>query len=295
MLRKLCLLSLMMIGCVIVSKGQLVKEFKVTDKTGFDIVALDFTSYKSTLELKRYKSTDPIYIHGHLSQSNILPVFSQNIENNVLKTSLIHKNIESENLGKSITSKFFSGSNPDFDHSWNINLSSNYLYEMDFTLGIGNANFDLANLTLNNFKVNSTSADVQIGYSSNDPNQIQMDTVLVTLNMGTIGLSNINYTNAKKMIFEVNYGKIDLNFSEGMSNASQVVAAVGAGSIYLHLPPDSYPIKINIKKTPMCKLTIPKSLKSIENGTYVSKGYKEFNPNLLELTIDVGVGSLTIE
>ncbi|MEB2786628.1 hypothetical protein [Algoriphagus persicinus] len=122
-----------------------------------------------------------------------------------------------------------------------------------------------------------------------------MDTLLVTLNMGTVVVTNANFTNAKRMIFEVNYGKIDLNFSDGMHNASHVIAAVGAGSLHLHLPSDSFPIKIKMRTTAMCKTTLPKYLKSLEKGTYVTKGYNAADPRLMELIIDVGVGSLTVE
>lgn len=295
MLRKLCLLFLMMIGWVAVGKAQLVKEFKATEKDGFDMVALEFTTYKSSTQVKRTKSSDPVYIHGHLDQTNILPVFSQKTSNNILQTSLVHKNVESENLGKSITSKLFSGSSGDFDHSWNVGLSTNYLYHLDFNLGMGMSDFDLANLTINQLKVKSASADVTIHYGSDSPNKVQMDTLLVTLNMGTVVIDKANFTNAKRMIFEVNYGKIDLAFSEGMPSASHVIAAVGAGSLHLHLPSDSFPIKIKMKTTAMCKTTLPKYLKTLEKGTYVTKGYNASDPRLMELIIDVGVGSLIVE
>ncbi|MGX7835984.1 hypothetical protein ACWKSR_12610, partial [Campylobacter fetus subsp. venerealis] len=80
-------------------------------------------------------------------------------------------------------------------------------------------------------KVKSASADVKIHYSSESPNQVQMDTLLVTLNMGTVVVNDANFSNAKRMIFEVNYGKIDLNFSKGLHNPTHVIAAVGAGTL----------------------------------------------------------------
>ncbi|PZX53316.1 DUF4097 family beta strand repeat-containing protein [Algoriphagus chordae] len=295
MLRKLCLLFLIMIGWVAVGKAQLVKEFKAIERDGFDMVALEFTTYKSTTQLRKTKSSDPVYIHGHLDKTNILPVFSEKISNNILQASLIHKNVESENLGKSITSKLFSGADSDFDHSWDVSLSTNYLYHLDFNLGMGRSDFDLANLTISQLKVKSASADVRIHYGSDSPNQIQMDTLLVTLNMGTVVINNANFTNAKRMIFEVNYGKIDLNFSEGMHNATHVIAAVGAGSLHLHLPDDSFPIKIKMRTTAMCKTTLPKYLKTLEKGTYITKGYDADDPRLMELILDVGVGSLIVE
>ena len=295
MLRKLCLLFLGIFGCVGVSKAQLVKEFKASEKTGFEMVHLVFSSYKSTTLVKRIRSMEPIYIHGHLQKTNILPVFSHEIRNNVLESSLTHKNVEADNLGKSITSKIFSGSDSDFDHTWDLGLASNYLYNLDFNLGMGKTEIDLAQLPVSKLKVHSASADVLIHYGSKDPNQVTMDTLLVTLNMGTVELSDVNFSNASKMIFEVNYGSLDLSFSDALPNKCQVIAAVGAGSLRLNLPDDSYPIKIRMKTTAMCRTTLPKYLKSIDNHTYITKGFSESDPRLLELILDVGVGSLTIE
>lgn len=295
MLRKLCLLFLIMIGWVAVSKAQLVKEFKAKELDGFEEVRLEFTTYKSSTQLKRTGSTYPVYIHGHLHKTNILPVFSDEIEKNVLWTSLTHKNVESENLGKSITSKLFSGADEKFDHSWNVSLSSDFLYHLDFNLGMGKSEFDLSNLRINQLKVRSASADVSIHYDSDLPNTVLMDTLLVTLNMGKVVIDQANFSNAKKMIFEVNYGTIDLTFSEGMTTSSQVIAAVGAGTLHLKLPADNFPVKIKTRTTAMCKTSLPKYLRTLEKGTYVTKGYEASDPRLLDLTIDVGVGSLTVE
>ncbi|OYX14124.1 MAG: hypothetical protein B7Z16_14820, partial [Algoriphagus sp. 32-45-6] len=184
---------------------------------------------------------------------------------------------------------------PGFEHSWDLGLASGYLYDLDFNLGMGKADFDLAQIPVATFKVKSASADVNISYGNFTPNQVEMDTLLVILNMGSVAVQNANFTNARKMIFEVNYGSIDLNFSDGMGASSQVIAAVSGGTVYVKLPPDKFPYRIKLKTTPMCRTKLPNSLRSLEKGVYVSKGYNASDPKLLELILDVGVGSLTVE
>lgn len=294
MLKKLCLILFWILLGAMPGQAQLVKEYKVSERKGFDLVKLHFSTYKSLTQLKRVQSLDPIYIHGHLQKSNILPDFSYSLSDNVLNTYLIHKNIESDNLGKSITSKLFN-SDPGFEHSWDLGLASGYLYDLDFNLGMGKADFDLAQIPVATFKVKSASADVNISYGNFTPNQVEMDTLLVILNMGSVAVQNANFTNARKMIFEVNYGSIDLNFSDGMGASSQVIAAVSGGTVYVKLPPDKFPYRIKLKTTPMCRTKLPNSLRSLEKGVYVSKGYNASDPKLLELILDVGVGSLTVE
>ena len=294
MLKKLCLLLFWISIGAFPGQAQLVKEYKVSERKGFDLVRLDFASYKSITQLKRVVSQDPIYIHGHLQKSNILPDFTYRIANNKLQAQMDHKNVESNNLGKSITSKLFS-SEDYFEHTWDVGLASNFLYDLNFNLGMGKADFDLSQIHVSNFKVKSASADVSISYGELKPNQVEMDTLLVLVNMGSVDISNANFSNAKRMIFEVNYGSIDLNFSDGMGLPSQVIAAISGGTLHVKLPPENIPFRIKLKTTPMCRTSLPKTLKSLEKGVYVSKGYKGSDPKLLELILDVGVGSLTVD
>lgn len=294
MLKKLCLLFTWILLGLNSSQAQFVKEYKVTERKGFEMVNLQFSTYKSFVNLKRNVMQDPIYIHGHLAQSNILPEFKYSVSRNILGASLIHKNIESDNIGKSITSKLFS-TNDGYDHSWDIGLSSNFLYNLDFALGMGKSELDLSQIPVSKLTIRSASSDVSIFYSANMANTVSMDTLLVTISMGTLEVNKANFTNARKMIFEVDYGKIDLNFSDGMPQSCQVISAVSVGSVHLVLPPEEVPVKIRMQTTPMCRTNIPKYLKSSEKGLYVTKGYKPSDPKLLEIIIDVGVGSVTIE
>lgn len=294
MLKKLCLSLFLSTLLGFSSQAQFVKEYKIAGRSDVDLVQLEFTSYKSTTQLKRLKSQDLLYIHGHLSKSNILPDFKYSLQRNTVRASLVHKNVESDNLGKTITSKLFF-TDSDFEHSWDIGLVSNYLYDLDFNLGMGKADFDLSQLPISNFKVKSASADVTIRYGSDSPNQVAMDTLLVTLNMGSVELQNANFTNSKKIILEVNYGNIDLNFSDGMPSGCQVIAAVGGGTIFLKLPPETNPVRIKMKTTPMCRTSLPKYLRALDNETYITKGFNPSDPRLLELVLDVGVGSVTVE
>ena len=237
---------------------------------------------------------DPVSIHGHLLQANILPDFRSSSLKNGLTASLVHKNIESDNLGKSITTKLFSTSNG-FDHTWDVGLSSGYRYDLEFNLGMGTADFDLSQLAISTLKIKSASADVSIHNSSTASNLIGMDTLLVTLNMGIVDLSQAQQVQAKKVIIEVNYGEINLNYGLGQTSKGQVIAAVGGGSIYLKLPPESNPVKIRMITTPLCRTTVPDYLRAIGEDVFVTKGYAASDPRLLEFILDVGVGALTIE
>ena len=294
MLKKLCLFLFLLPSSGGWVHAQFVKEYRVPEKAGIEKVSLNFSSYKSETQVKRSAGLDPLRIHGHLLQANILPDFRSATSKNQLVASLVHKNIESDNLGKSITSKLFSTSTG-FDHSWDVGLTSSYTYDLDFNLGLGTADFDLAQLAVSTLKIKSASADVFIHYSTNTPNAVVMDTLLVTLNMGAVELHQAQLTQAKKVIIEVNYGQINLNYGQSQSFKGQVIAAVAGGTIYLKLPPESSPIKIRMKTTPLCRTSLPDYLRAIGDDTFVTVGYSASDPRLLEFVLDVGVGAITVE
>lgn len=294
MLKKLCLFLCLLLSSVGWVCAQFVKEYRVAEKAGIEKVSLNFSSYKSETQVKRSTGMDPLRIHGHLLKANILPDFRSTTSKNQLVASLAHKNIDSDNLGKSITSKLFS-STTGFDHSWDVGLTSSYVYNLDFNLGMGTADFDLAQLAVATLKIKSASADVFIHNSSNTPNPVGMDTLLVTLNMGIVDLSQVQQAQAKKVIIEVNYGEINLNYGTGQTSKGQVIAAVGGGTIYLKLPPVSNPVKIRMKTTPLCRTSIPEYLRPLGEDIFVTKGYSATDPRLLEFILDVGVGSITID
>jgi hypothetical protein len=234
-------------------------------------------------------------ISSELNKVNILPSFSYRIEDGILFAYLSHRNVESENLGKSLSYKLFSSSNENFDHKWDVGLNSHNLYNLHFYFGIGYASFDLSHLPISNCMIKSTSADIKLDYSKKSANSVKMDTLSVSIHMGNLEANNLNYTNAKEMIFESNYGTLDLSFSDKMAESCNIKAMVGVGKVNLQLPSENHAFILKITSTPMCRTYIPKYLKDLGNNTYVSKAYRENSENLMSFTIDVSVGSVTIK
>jgi len=294
MLRKVGLLIWLVWAIHLDSKAQITRDFVVEEKNGFDMVKLDFSSYKGVSTVQRNYSGWPVSIQANLSKVNILPTFTHSIEEDVLVANLNHSNVESENLGKSLSYRLFSNDNESFDHSWEVGLNANFLYDLNFNFGIGRAELDLSNINVTNCKIKTASADVVLKYSRN-PNPISMDTMSVLINMGNLEAKNVNFSNAKNMVFDVNYGKINLSFKGEMPQASHVKASVGAGTVNISLPDNSLPYRVKINSTAMCRTSVPSYLREVGSKTYVSKGYQEDAPNLMVIEIDVSVGSISLK
>src|SRR5690606_13117390 len=105
----------------------------------------------------------------------------------------------------------------------------------------------------------------------------------------------INYSNAKSMFFEVNYGTVNLSFVDGIPGGSTVSTMVGAGSINIDLPSNNLPYIVKVKSTALCKTSVPKYLKEVGNKTYVSKGYSEDADNLMTFLVDISVGAVSLK
>ncbi|AGA76867.1 hypothetical protein Echvi_0589 [Echinicola vietnamensis DSM 17526] len=277
--------------------AQIVKEFVVEEETGFDAVQLNFSSYKGVSDVNKMYINDPVVIHSHLSKVNILPDFAYSINNRMLTVDLNHSDVEQESFGRSLSSKLFATSEGDFDHTWEVGLSDKYAYFLDLHYGIGLANVDLSNLKIRRCKITTATADVSLKYAKNAKNLAEMDTMQVRVNMGTVDGVNMTNANARNMIFEVNYGKVNLNFEEHVENKKpcQITTTVGAGAVYILLPAPQYPYLVKINSTAMCRKKLPNYLTELSDKVYASKGYDKDAKNLMTFEIDVSVGSLILK
>jgi len=297
MLNRLCLFVFLVLWCGETVHAQMIKEFTVEERKGFDLVQLDFSSYKGVSKVSRMYFEDPIMIHTHLSKVNILPDFNYTIKDRVLRANLSHNDVESQGLGKNLSSKLFANSEGDFDHMWEIGLSDKYTYDLNFHFGIGRAEVDLSGVKVKRCKIKTATADVSLNYGGKAVNPIDMDTIMVKVNMGTLTGVNVAHSKADIMIFDVNYGKVDLDFKDHFEGQKpcKISATVGAGSVIIKLPEPQYPYLVKIRSTAMCRTQLPNYLSSQGGKTYVSKGYKKNASNLMTFEIDVSVGSLTLK
>ncbi len=275
--------------------AQISKEFTVLEREGYDLVALDFSCYKGITHVRREHSGYPLHASAELGKVNILPSFSHHIANGILFAYLDHKNVESESLGRSLSYRLFSNSDEDFDHHWKLGLDANFLYDLNLNFGIGKANLDLSYLPISNCKIRTASADVVLGYMGNIPNTVNMDTLSVAINMGSLYADELQFSNARKTFIDVKYGSINLSFSNLMAQPSTISTTVGAGSVNIKLPESKHPYIVKIKNNAMCRTTIPSFLREMEDKSLVSKGYSPDAKNLMTFLIDVTVGAVSLK
>ena len=294
MFKKLGLLIWVLAGGICAVEAQITKEFIVKETEGFDLVKFDFSSYKGHSRIKKNNFGQPVRVHAHLATVNILPTFTHTIAGGILNTHVEHQNTASESLGRSLSYRLFTGSNESYDHDWFIDLDSSFLYDLNFDFGLGKASFDLSHLPVSKCKIKTASADVALDYSRRSLNTASMDTMMVVIKMGSLDAQRVNYSNAKHMLFDVNYGSVNLSFEENIPGGSTVSTMVGAGSVNINLPSTHLPYIVKVKSTAMCRTSVPKHLREIDNKVYVSKGYKKNAEDLMTFLIDISVGAVSL-
>ncbi len=87
-------------------------------------------------------------------------------------------------VGRKISYHVFGSDEKPNDKFWKVYLAEDMPYSLDLDYGLGNANVDLAGLAISKLKINTGSADVNVSYSSDVRNKVDMDTFYIKVDMG---------------------------------------------------------------------------------------------------------------
>lgn len=164
-----------------------------------------------------------------------------------------------------------------------------YFLELDY--GVGNAHVDLSGLAIKKLKINTGSADVNLGYSSLE-NLVDMDTLSVKVDLGSINVSNLNLSRAKYMKADVGFGNMMLDFSNSPLVSNVIEGSVGAGNLIIVLPSSKIPVLVRINDSWLCSVKIPESMKKISANTFANAAYSKDARNSLVFNLDVSMGSI---
>jgi hypothetical protein len=165
--------------------------------------------------------------------------------------------------------------------------------KLSLNYAVGNAWVDLSDLPIEKLKISSGSAEVKVEYLENRPNIVEMDSFLVNVDLGSLTIKRMNYSQARTVIADVGFGALLVDYSRAVEKSSDVYASVGAGNLIIGLPDDDkIPVIINIQNSPLCNVKIPKGYKKREKNVYVSQGYNEDASNILSFNLDVVIGQI---
>ncbi|HEX6223483.1 MAG TPA: hypothetical protein VFZ52_03690, partial [Chryseolinea sp.] len=200
---------------------------------------------------------------------------------------------QTEGISQTISTRFFGSSDkPVGDKLWKMYLTDSKPYFLELHYGIGNANIDLSGLAIKTLKVNTASADVNVGYYSSLENQIDMDTFFVKVDLGSVNVKNLNMSRARYMMADVGFGNMTLDFRSKPLVSNKIKGSVGAGNLTILLPSNDTPMLVKIKDSWLCSVRIPDQFKKISENVFANAAYTKDAKNSLMFDLDVSMGNI---
>lgn len=274
------------------ANGQMKRQFTVENSPSCQRVNLALKANSGDCFIKAGHNSELLNVFSNQDQSSYAHQYRKEIVNNACNIYLNFENTNSQSISQTISTRMFGAANTVDNKVWKMYLSDSKPYNLRLDYGVGNAQVDLSGLAIKKLQINTGSADVNIGYSALE-NKVDMDTLSVTVDLGSLHLRNLNLSRARYTSADVGFGNMTLDFS---SNApivtNYIVGSVGAGNLTIVLPSISTPVLVTINDSWLCSVKISDRLKKIGANTFASAAYTANPEKALIFNLDVSMGSI---
>ena len=270
--------------------AQMTNSYTISDNQDFDKVVF---SLKAT--------SGDCYIapglEGHImdiqskTEGREKPSCREDIVNRTKEIKVELTDKQSSSIGSALSQRFF-GTPSEGEYAWKVQLSKLKPMNLDLNYAVGDTYIDLSDLPIERLKMKTGSAHVKVNYSEGLGNQMEMDTFMIKVDMGTFDARNLHLANSKNIITDVGFGKVKMDFEQAETMKTHVNAMVGAGSLEVILPNADVRVKINLNDSPLCNIRIPEKFEKLTESVFVSPGYEELGDNHIDFNVDVAVGKV---
>jgi hypothetical protein len=275
--------------------GQIKKQFTVENTQACENIKLHLKANSGNCYIKPSQNTEILNVFSNQDESAFSHTYRKETKGKTCEVFLNLEEANSEGIGQTISTRMFGDSDaPSNDKLWKMYLTDSKPYTLELNYGVGNANVDLSGLAIKKLKINTGSADVNVGYTTME-NQIDMDTFFVKVDLGSISVKNLNLSRTKYMVADVGFGNMTLDFSDVPLVSNKIKGSVGAGNLVIVLPQMDTPVIIKIHDSWLCSVKMPSTLKKIKENTFVNAAYKKDAQNSLTFDLDVSMGSIVFK
>lgn len=270
--------------------AQVKKHYQIEDTKDFSEVYFSLKAASGSCKISPTNNPNPVSVYGIVVDDKIEPRFrTQNI-GPVNHVTLAVNDHTQENLLSGIN--FFGSSEEEPENRWKVYLAQGKPFHLNLEYGMGDAMVDLSGIAVRNLNISTASADVRVGYHTGFYNKVAMDTFAVKVDLGNITVDHMEQARAKQVIADVGFGNCTLDFGDGIKEASNVSAFVGAGNLIVMVPNAAVPIKVVIQNSPLCHVQLTSSFVKVAEDTWVNEYYDETAPNITTFTLDVAMGQI---
>jgi hypothetical protein len=275
-----------------IAMGQIKKQFSVEDSPACDQIKLKLKANSGTCFIKPSHNTEILNVFSNQDVDTYSHQFNKELKGKVCEVRLSLEEVSSEGISQSISYKVFGSEKPSEEKFWKMYLTDSKPYLLELTYGVGNANVDLSGLAVKNLKINTGSADVNIGYYSGLENTIEMDTFFVKVDVGSLTAKNLSLAKTKYLVADVGFGNVMLDLSAAPLIGNHIKGSVGAGNLVIMLPSEETPVIVKIKDSWLCSVKMVRSLKKIGENTFANAAYSKNPKNALVFDLDVSMGNI---
>ncbi len=268
--------------------AQLKKQLVVNSGVGVEQMHFTLSAPSGTCILRPTHHPTPITVYGVNQQK---PPHTSHVEGSFQEVLIKLMGQEREGFGQAISWGMFE-KEQDQQQLWKVFFTKHDPFYLTLNYGVGEAKVDLSGAQVQRLKMKTGSADVVIGYLTEESNQLEMDTFYVKVDMGTLNIHRLNLAKAKEIIADVGFGNVQLDLSDRCMVKSKVTASVGAGKMKVIMPDQSQPTIIYMRDSPLCHIKLPHNYKAIDKNVFTNSSYQKNAENLLIFDIDVAMGNV---
>lgn len=274
------------------ASGQMKRQFTVENSEACERVNLHLKANSGDCFIKAGHNSEILNVFSNQDQSAYAHQYRKEIIDNACEVYLNFENTNSQSIGQTISTRMFGEEKPVDNKVWRMYLSDAKPYNLKLDYGVGTAHVDLSGLAIENLKINTGSADVNIGYSSLE-NKVDMDTLSVKVDLGSLNVQNLNLSRARYTSADVGFGNMTLDFSSSPPLVTnRIVGSVGAGNLTIILPASQTPVLVTINDSWLCSVKIPAGMKKLRANTFANGAYTESAKNALIFNLDVSMGNI---
>jgi hypothetical protein len=289
-------LTILALAVAGMSFGQIKKQFSVEDAPSCDQIKLTLKANSGTCFIKPSHNPEILNVFSNQSEQNYSHQFVKEVNGKVCQVTLSLEEVKAEGFSQTVSSRVFGSEKPEQEKFWKMYLTDAKPYSLELNYGVGNANVDLSGLAIKILKINTGSADVNIGYHSGLENLVEMDTFSVKVDMGSVTAKNLSMARPKYVVANVGFGNVMLDLSTAPEVANHIKGSVGAGNLVILLPSDnSVPVMVKIKDSWLCSIELTDDLKQTSPNVYANAAYAKNPKNALTFDLDVSLGNIVFK
>lgn len=274
--------------------GQVKRQFNVENLDACESIKLSLKANSGNCFIKPSQNSDILNVFSNQDTESFSHNFSKEVKGKVCEVSLSLEEISSGGLSQTISSRMFRPSDNSSNKYWKMYLTDSKPYALELNYGMGNANVDLSGLSIQKLRISTGSANVNLGYQTLE-NRVDMDSLYVKADFGSINVKNINLSRSRHLVADVGFGNMSLDFSGQTQVSNHVKGSVGAGNLVIVLPDQNVPVLVKVRDSWLCSVTMVKSLKKIGSNTYANAAYSNNSRNAISFDLDVSMGKIVFK